>query len=77
MSIPMQTTTGTCPHGLQWPTCSVCHGQHPMQWPTAPAPMGCICPPTSEQTCQAPLCPRRGFKSVTTTNTAAMGTTDG
>jgi hypothetical protein len=21
--------------------------------------MGCICPPTSEQTCQGPLCPRR------------------
>ena len=22
-------------------------------------PMGCICPPTSEQTCEAPLCPRK------------------
>lgn len=23
-------------------------------------PQGCICPPTSEQTCQNPTCPRRG-----------------
>jgi len=22
-------------------------------------PMGCICPPTSEQTCQNPQCPRK------------------
>lgn len=28
---------------------------------TTPAvPMGCICPPTSEQTCQNSLCPRKG-----------------
>jgi len=24
-----------------------------------PAPAGCICPPTSEQTCMNPLCPRK------------------
>jgi hypothetical protein len=24
-----------------------------------PQPMGCICPPTSEQTCMNPLCPRK------------------
>lgn len=23
--------------------------------------IGCICPPTSEQTCQSPTCPRKGF----------------
>ena len=23
-------------------------------------PAGCICPPTSEQTCQNPICPRKG-----------------
>jgi hypothetical protein len=23
---------------------------------------GCICPPTSEQTCQAPMCPRKPLK---------------
>lgn len=26
---------------------------------SAPPLMGCICPPTSEQTCQAPACPRK------------------
>lgn len=25
-----------------------------------PTPMGCICPPTSEQTCKNPACPRGG-----------------
>lgn len=30
--------------------------------PPAPVfhPPGCICPPTSEQTCQNPACPRKG-----------------
>ncbi len=27
--------------------------------PLPPAPVGCICPPTSEQTCQNPVCPRQ------------------
>lgn len=34
------------------------------KWNYAPLPQvvrGCICPPTSEQTCQAPLCPRKGY----------------
>lgn len=30
-----------------------------------PAPIiqapGCVCPPTSEKTCQAPMCPRKPF----------------
>lgn len=30
---------------------------------STPHQLGCICPPTSEQTCQAPLCPRRGYKA--------------
>lgn len=25
---------------------------------------GCICPPTSEQTCQNPLCPRKAIPSA-------------
>ena len=25
------------------------------------APQGCICPPTSEQTCRADYCPRKSF----------------
>jgi hypothetical protein len=27
--------------------------------PTPQQPMGCICPPTSEQTCMNPQCPRK------------------
>ena len=27
--------------------------------PKAGGQAGCICPPTSEQTCQSPLCPRK------------------
>jgi len=25
-------------------------------------PPGCICPPTSEKTCEAPTCPRKGMR---------------
>lgn len=39
-------------------------------WPSYPAdypwysnptfiPQGCVCPPTSEQTCENPMCPRK------------------
>lgn len=36
----------------------------PVFTPPQPAePIGCICPPTSEQTCQRPTCPRRGIRS--------------
>jgi len=31
------------------------------------AAYGCICPPTSEQTCQSSTCPRRPWSYVTTT----------
>lgn len=36
-------------------------GYIPM-WSSGPTyvPQGCICPPTSEQTCQNPMCPRKG-----------------
>lgn len=27
-------------------------------------PRGCICPPTSEQTCQSPTCPRRNLPAA-------------
>jgi hypothetical protein len=48
-------------------------------WPTWPAqpyqpqvpigttwtvPQGCVCPPTSEQTCQNPTCPRKNHLSA-------------
>lgn len=26
-------------------------------------PMGCICPPTSEKTCENPICPRKGLRA--------------
>ncbi len=37
---------------LEWPEA--------LHWYTIPSsPVGCICPPTSEQTCQNPVCPRK------------------
>lgn len=61
-----------CPHslepGLRTP-CSIC-------WPlfsynhdtrtATPVPIGCICPPTSEQTCQRPDCGRRSAHGTVT-----------
>ena len=39
----------------------------PSLWSIPHAPVGCVCPPTSEQTCQRPNCPRRDpFDPVTT-----------
>lgn len=31
----------------------------PMSWPMFQYPVGCICPPASEQTCQNPQCGRK------------------
>lgn len=41
---------------------------NPAMWP-APifSPQGCICPPTSEQTCKNPACPRGGQMPFTVT----------
>lgn len=36
-----------------------------------PAPMGCICPPTSEKTCQGAYCPRRGHNASLGTGVAS------
>ena len=37
-------------------------------WIDKPAPtpiqQGCICPPTSEQTCRNPFCPRGGMQNL-------------
>ena len=35
------------------------HGNGYMPSRFIPVIMGCICPPTSERTCQNPMCPRR------------------
>lgn len=32
--------------------------------PWTPQPMGCICPPTSEKTCESPMCPRKNNLSA-------------
>ena len=31
-------------------------------YPIAPQVQGCICPPTSEKTCESPTCPRKPFR---------------
>lgn len=41
---PMKSSPGFQPHTVTWPP---------------PTPVGCICPPTSEQTCENPYCPRQ------------------
>ena len=42
---------------------------YPVQWPIfQPLSMGCICPPTSEKTCENGLCPRKPIKSVAATS---------
>jgi hypothetical protein len=46
-AIPQWTMPGSLP---VWPA--------PVYVP--PLPQGCICPPTSEQTCQNGACPRKG-----------------
>jgi|GEM_PF-5914161 len=53
MTYPCRRTTGGCP---------VCDppALHPMYMPLpAQQPMGCICPPTSEKTCESGICPRK------------------
>lgn len=54
-----QTSAG-CAH--RGPRGEYCFFEHPTYSPIYP-PMplqGCICPPTSEQTCKNPTCPRGG-----------------
>jgi hypothetical protein len=54
-----------CPtHGLTCGNyCARCQGavpQYPGFYQSLPVQQqGCICPPTSEQTCQSPTCPRK------------------
>lgn len=38
-----------------------------------PTPMGCICPPTSEQTCQNPICPRKGVSATISSESKEQG----
>lgn len=41
---------------------------HPYQpWNILKSPQGCVCPPTSEQTCRNPNCPRKPPAPLTVT----------
>lgn len=58
MTYPCRRTSAGCP---------VCDPHQSYTLPPTPVftPPGCICPPTSEKTCEAPMCPRKNpFKSV-------------
>lgn len=46
--------------------CPYCNPQ-PCYYYNINTPVGCVCPPTSELTCQSPVCPRRGVTTSTTT----------
>lgn len=62
-----QISSATCAHCIPWSNdCAMCgrSGTLRLQYPLYTSP-GCICPPTSEKTCEAPMCPRRNpFKAV-------------
>lgn len=63
--------TSACAHGIAWEqACPMCGRMASVTFtPTGPLgpaggltpspPMGCICPPTSEKTCENPVCPRQ------------------
>lgn len=42
---------------VSWP-CPICQPNWPQQ-PLYTQTAGCICPPTSERTCESPICPRK------------------
>lgn len=53
---PCGLTSGGCSHF----DCPQHRGVAPAHhWVVAQPPQGCICPPTSEQTCKSPTCPRQ------------------
>jgi len=58
-------------HCISFP-CPLCYPNgYPAQpfYHLPPAPIfsspGCICPPTSEKTCESPICPRKNHLSAT------------
>jgi hypothetical protein len=55
--------------------CPICFPHLNYKMPPAPTfmPMGCICPPASEKTCENALCPRKGLKTSTGTHTSTEG----
>ena len=47
----------------------VARRREPDLWVVPPQQQGCICPPTSEQTCLNDRCPRKPWKPYTVTTT--------
>lgn len=56
------TYTAAAHHCMTFP-CPICQPTWPQQIYNYPPP-GCICPPTSEKTCQSPMCPRKNHLSA-------------
>lgn len=64
MTFPCRRTSAGCP---------LCDppALHPQFTPLPTSqPAGCICPPTSEKTCESPTCPRKNHLSGIGPNTA-------
>lgn len=61
----MTTVCGTYPCRRTAAGCPICD-PWPINYLPSPQPVfhppGCICPPTSEKTCESPTCPRKGIK---------------
>lgn len=63
----MTTVCGTYPCLRTSAGCPVCDRTPIYNMPAPPTftPMGCICPPTSEKTCESICCPRKNpFKGM-------------
>lgn len=62
--MPYEYPTHYCP---SWP-CPICQPHYLQPYVAAPAApvivQGCICPPTSEQTCRNTFCPRGGGQPI-------------
>lgn len=61
MTFPCKRTAAGCPVCDPAPR----YAPNPYPRPVGAMPMvpqGCICPPTSEKTCENPTCPRKGIK---------------
>jgi hypothetical protein len=66
LCLPSFPFTGITPVSRTTFTCIICgavvdseRGPCPYCVPPTQVVRGCICPPTSEQTCQSPTCPRK------------------
>ena len=58
-----RTTDGYCP--LCMPRPVYAPNPHPLPIRAVlQQPYGCICPPTSEKTCESPICPRKNHLSA-------------